>query len=91
MMAAQELGAALDDTKKKQGSNNPEAASEFITEVNTMVNKFTEIMHQDKPYSIENAYTDFVTDYTWSRITRTCLYRIIAYFEGYLPHQKSLH
>ena len=29
--------------------------------------------------------------YTWSRITRTRLYRIIAYFEGHLPHQKSLH
>ena len=29
--------------------------------------------------------------YTWSRITQTRLYRIIAYFEGHLPHQKSLH
>ena len=29
--------------------------------------------------------------YTRSRITRTRLYRIIAYFEGHLPHQKSLH
>ena len=30
-------------------------------------------------------------EYTRSRITRTCLYQIITYFEGYLPHQKSLH
>ena len=30
-------------------------------------------------------------NYTRSRITRTRLYRIIAYFEGHLPHQKSLH
>ena len=29
--------------------------------------------------------------YTRSHITRTRLYRIIAYFEGHLPHQKSLH
>ena len=28
-----------------------------------MANKFAEIMHQYKPYSTENAYTDFVTDY----------------------------
>ena len=63
MMDTQELGPALEDTKKKLGPNNLEAATEFITKVNTMVNKFTEIMHQYKPYSIENAYTDFVTDY----------------------------
>ena len=29
--------------------------------------------------------------YTRSRITRTRLYRILSYFEGHLPHQKSLH
>ena len=29
--------------------------------------------------------------YTRSHITRTHLYQIIAYFEGHLPHQKSLH
>ena len=29
--------------------------------------------------------------YTRSRTTRTRLYQIIAYFEGHLPHQKSLH
>ena len=28
---------------------------------------------------------------TRSRITRTRLYQIFAYFEGHLPHQKSLH
>ena len=63
MMAAQELGTALEDTKKKPGPNNPEAATEFVTKVNTMANRFAEIMHQYEPYSIENAYTDFVTDY----------------------------
>ena len=31
------------------------------------------------------------TVYTRSRITQTRLYQIIAYFEGHLPHQKSLH
>ena len=63
MMATQELGTALEDTKKRLGPNNLEAAAEFITKVNTMVNKFAEIVHQYKPYSIENAYTNFVTDY----------------------------
>ena len=29
--------------------------------------------------------------YTRSRITQTRLYQIFAYFEGHLPHQKSLH
>ena len=62
-MATQELVAALEDTKKKLDPNNPEAATEFVTKVNTIVNKFAEIMHQYKPYSIGNAYTDFVTDY----------------------------
>ena len=33
----------------------------------------------------------YVAYYTWSHITRTRLYQIIAYFEGHLPHQKSLH
>ena len=63
MMATQELGAALEDTKKKLGPNNLEAATEFITKVNTIMNKFAEITHQYEPYNIENAYTDFVTDY----------------------------
>ena len=63
IMATQEFGAALEDTKKRPGPNNLEAAIEFLTKVNTMVNKFTEIVHQYEPYSIENAYTDFVTDY----------------------------
>ena len=30
------------------------------------------------------------TIYTRSHITRTRLYQIITYFEGHLPHQKSL-
>ena len=29
--------------------------------------------------------------YTRSHITQTHLYQIITYFEGHLPHQKSLH
>ena len=36
-------------------------------------------------------FTNLSCMYTRSRITRTRLYRIIAYFEGHLPHQKSLH
>ena len=63
MMDAQKLGTALEDTKKKLGPNNPEAAMEFVTKVNITANKCAEIVHQYKPYSIENAYTDFVTDY----------------------------
>ena len=34
---------------------------------------------------------DVFSKYTRSRITRTCLYQIIAYFKGHLLHQKSLH
>ena len=63
IMATQELGATLEDAKKKLGPNNPKVATEFVTKVNTMANKFAEIVHQYKPYSIENAYIDFVTDY----------------------------
>ena len=46
----------------------------------------------------ENTFRQYNADgerhiymYTRSRITRTRLYRIITYFEGHLPHQKSLH
>ena len=41
IMATQEFGAALEDTKKRPDPNNLEAAIEFLTKVNTMVNKFT--------------------------------------------------
>ena len=33
------------DIKEKPGPNNPEAASEFVTEVNKAADKFTEIIH----------------------------------------------
>ena len=43
-MAAQELEAAA-QLKKKPGPNNPKAASEFVTNVNTAINKFAYIIH----------------------------------------------
>ena len=47
---------------------------------------------EEKDSELDNARKELKeTKYTRSRITRTCLYRIIAYFEGHLPHQKSLH
>ena len=33
----------------------------------------------------------YIAQYTRSCITQTCLYQIITYFKGHLPHQKSLH
>ena len=58
-MAAQELEAAKADAqlKKKSRPNNVEAAEEFVTEVNTAVNKFTLVFHSYKPYKIKKRLT----------------------------------
>ena len=54
-----------------------------------MVSEIFEPTRKEKQ-QVEQSYKN-KTVYTQSRITRTRLYRIIAYFEGYLPHQKLLH
>ena len=51
------------DIKKKPGPNNPEAASEFMIEINKAADKFTEIIHSYEPYKIQDAYSDFVLRY----------------------------
>ena len=64
-MVAKEVEAGEADTqlKKKPGPNNPQEAEEFIKQVKIAVDKFTEVINSYKPYQIENAYTDFVTQY----------------------------
>ena len=47
------------------------------------------VIQQIKKKSL--TWTEDMRRYTRSRITRTRLYQIIAYVEGHLPHQKSLH
>ena len=68
-MATQELDTPaaeaelMDEGKKKPGPNNPEEASKFVQQLNEAVNKFAEAMHQYEPYSIQDAYSDFVGRY----------------------------
>ena len=64
-MAAKELEAGEADIqlKKKPGPNNLKEVEEFIKQVKIAVDKFTEVIHSYKAYKIENAYTDFVTQY----------------------------
>ena len=52
-----------EDIKKKPGPNNPEEATRFVQEVDKAVQKFTAIVHQYEPYSIQNAYSDFIERY----------------------------
>ena len=49
--------------KKKPGPNNPEEATRFVQEVDKAVQKFTNTVHQYEPYSIQNAYSDFIQRY----------------------------
>ena len=51
------------DTKKKPGLNNPEEATRFVQEVDKVVQKFVDTVHQYEPYSIQNAYSDFIERY----------------------------
>ena len=68
-MATRELNAPAAEAelkyegKKKPGPNNPEEASEFMQQLNEAVDKFTDTIHQCKPYSIQDAYSDFVGRY----------------------------
>ena len=52
-----------EDIKKKPGPNNPEEATRFVQEVDKAVQKFADTVHQYKPYSIQNAYSDFIKRY----------------------------
>ena len=52
-----------EDIKKKPGPNNPEEATKFVQEVDKVVQKFTDTVHQYKPYSIQKAYSDFIKRY----------------------------
>ena len=64
-MASQEADPTniKEDIKKKPGPNNPEEATKFVQEVDKVVQKFTDTVHQYEPYSIQNAYSDFIKRY----------------------------
>ena len=64
-MASQEADPAniKEDIKKKPGPNNPEEATKFVQEVDKAVQKFMDTVHQYEPYSIQNAYSDFIERY----------------------------
>ena len=64
-MASQEADPVniKEDIKKKPGPNNPEEAIIFVQEVDKAVQKFMDTVHQYKPYSIQNAYSDFIERY----------------------------
>ena len=64
-MASQEADPTniKEDIKKKPGPNNPEEATKFVQEVDKAVQKFMDTVHQYEPYSIQNAYSDFIENY----------------------------
>ena len=64
-MASQEADPTniKEDIKKKPDPNNPEEATRFVQEVDKAVKKFTDTVHQYAPYSIQNAYSDFIERY----------------------------
>ena len=51
------------DIKKKSGPNNPEEATRFVQEIDKVVQKFADTVHQYEPYYIQNAYSDFIERY----------------------------
>ena len=69
LMATQDLHALAveaelkDEGKKKPGPNNPEEVSEFVEQINEAVDKFSKTIYQYEPYSIQDAYSDFVGRY----------------------------
>ena len=64
-MASQEADPTniKEDIKKKPGQNSPEEATKFVQEVDKAVQKFMDTVHQYEPYSIQNAYSDFIERY----------------------------
>ena len=48
---------------KKPSPNNPEEVSQFADESNKATDQFTQTIHQYEPYSIKDAYSDFVGTY----------------------------
>ena len=69
LMATQDLDALAvkaelkDEGKKKPGPNNLEEASKFVEQINEVVDKFAKTINQYEPYSIQDAYSDFVGRY----------------------------
>ena len=74
-MASQEADPTniKEDIKKKPDPNNPEETTKFVQEVKKAVQKFMDTVHQYEPYSIQNAYSDFIKRY----------YNLLCEVEGY--------
>ena len=51
------------DTKKKPGQNNPEEPTRLVQEVDKVVQKFADTVHQYEPYSTQNVHSDFIERY----------------------------
>ena len=64
-MATQEADSTdiKEDIKKKPGPNNPEETTRFVQEIDKVVQKFVDTVHQYKPYSIQYTYSDFTKRY----------------------------
>ena len=64
-MVSQEADPANieEDIKKNPGPNSPQEATRFVQEVDEAVQKFMDTVHQNEPYSIQNAYSDFIAIY----------------------------
>ena len=64
-MASQEAypTSIKEDIKKKPGPNNPDEVTRFVQEVDKVMQKFMDTVHQYEPYSIQNAYSDFIERY----------------------------
>ena len=49
--------------KLKPGPNNPEEASEFVSEIKKATGQFTQIIHSYEPYKIQDMYSDYELRY----------------------------
>ena len=49
--------------KTKLGSNNPNKAGQFVTDLNTALDLFENCIHSYNPFDVENAYPIFISTY----------------------------
>ena len=84
-MATQDLDALAveadlkDEGKKKPRPNNLEEVSEFVEQINEALDKFAKTIHQYEPYTIQDAYSDFVGRY----------YELLSKIEDYFVDASS--
>ena len=67
-MVSQDLNTAeadiKSDIKKKPSPSYPEEASQLVDEINKASEQFMQTIHQYEPYSIQDAYSDFMGTYS---------------------------